>query len=49
MLNFIELGLDVKHEIKIDVSSTHKKQTTMHSGRQTKPLILFNELYDKDT
>ena len=48
MLNFIELGLDIKHKIKIYVSSTHKKQT-MHSGKQTKPLILFSEFCDKDT
>ena len=48
MLDFIELGLNIKHKIKIYISSTHKKQTTMHSGKQTKPLILFNEFYDKD-
>jgi len=35
MLDFIELGLDVKHKkIKIYIISTHKKQTTMHSGKQ---------------
>jgi len=47
MIDFIELGLDKKHKIKIYISSTYKKQTTMHSGKQTKPLILFNEFYDK--
>ena len=45
MLDFIQLGLNIKHKIKIYISSTHKKQSTMHSGRQTKPLILFNEFY----
>jgi len=49
MLDFIELGLNIKHKIKIYISSTDKKQTTMHSGRLTKPLMLFNEFYDKDT
>jgi len=49
MLDFIELGLNIKHKIKIYTSSTDKKQTTMHSRRQAKPLMLFNELYDKDT
>jgi len=50
MLEFIELGLDIKRKIlKIYISSTHKKQTTMHSGKQATPLILFNEFYDKDT
>ena len=35
MLDFIELGLDVKYKkIKIYIISTHKKQTTMHSGKQ---------------
>jgi len=28
------------------ISSTRKKQTTMHSGKQTKPLLLFNEFSD---
>jgi len=49
MLDFIELGLNIKHKIKIYISSTDKKQTTMHSRRQTKLLMLFNEFYDKDT
>jgi len=49
MLDFIEPGLDIKYKIKIYISSTHKKRTTMHSGKQTKPLILFSEFYDKDT
>jgi len=49
MLDFIELGLNIKHIIKIYISSKRKKQTTMHNGRQTKPLILFNEFYYKDT
>ena len=49
MLDFIELGLNIKHKIKIYISSTHKKQTTMHSERQTKPLILFNECYEPMT
>jgi len=43
MLDFIQLGLDIKHKIKIYISSTHEKQTTIHSGRQTKPLTLFNK------
>ena len=30
MLDFIELGLDMKHKIKIYISSTHKKQTTIY-------------------
>ena len=41
MLDFIEPGLDIKYKIKIYISSTHKKRTTMHSGKQTKPLILL--------
>jgi len=49
MLDFTELGLDIKHKMKIYISSTHKKQTTMHCGRQTKPLILFSEFYHEDT
>jgi len=47
-LDFIELGIDIKHKIIIYISSTHKKQTTMQSEKQAKPLILFNEFYDKD-
>ena len=49
MLDFIDLGLDIKRKIEIYTSNTHKKQTTMHCGRQTKPLILFSEFCDKDT
>ena len=49
MLDFTELGLVIKHKIEIYTSNTHKKQTTMHCGRQTKSLILFSEFYDKDT
>jgi len=49
MLDFLELFLDVEHKTKIYISSTHKKQTTMHGGKWTISLILFDELYDKDT
>ena len=47
MLDFTELGLNIKHKTKIYISSTHKKQTTMHSRRQTKPLIPFNKFHDE--
>ena len=38
-----------KTQVKIYIASRHKKQTTMHSGKQIKPLTLFNEFYDEDT
>ena len=41
MLDFIGLN----NKIKIYISSMHKKQTPMYSGKQTRPLIV----YDKDT
>ena len=44
MLDFIELGLNTKHKWHIYISGTNKKQTTMHSGRETKPLMLFFNL-----
>ena len=37
----MQLGLNIKHKTQIYISSTHKKQTTIHSGRQTKPLVLL--------
>ena len=46
MLDFIELGLDIKYKIKIYISSTQEKQTTTHSGRQNRTSY---EFYDKDT
>jgi len=48
MLDFIELGLNIKHKIK-NIHQQHTQETNnyMHSGRQTKPLTLFNEFYDK--
>jgi len=46
MLDFTERGLNVKRKIKIYISSTRYKQTTMQSGRQTTYTV--NELYDKD-
>jgi len=49
VLDFKGFSLNIKHKIKIYISGTDKKETTMHNGTQTKPLILFNEFYDKDT
>jgi len=40
VLNFIQLDLDIKHKIKMYISSSHKKRTTMHSGKQIEPLEL---------
>ena len=42
MLDFIEQVVNIKHKTKIYISST----LTMHSERQTEPLILFNKFYD---
>ena len=49
MLDFIELGLNIKRKIKIYISSTHNETNNYashYSGRETQ-LILFNEFYNR--
>ena len=37
MLDFIQLGLNIKHKIKIYISSTHKKLEGKYSLESTDP------------
>ena len=45
MLDFTELGLDIKHKIKMYINS----KTTMHGGKQTKPFTLSQSLSNSNT